>query len=702
MIWTREEIARGFSATWARLIASYARNTTVFLSIILVAIGIAINFRNQGLYVVVLADEYTYSRFSRLSLPSGAPVPSYLFFFVYKFTGYCGDGFLACARYLNTILFILAAPFIFLTSSRITSKPSASLIAILSVIGAINTYTAYYMPESLYFLMFWVFSWAVLALDAHSELVEFIFVSLIFSATALVKPHSLFFLPGVILYFAYLIRQGPEQAWAAKWLRVSTVFVAVAIAAKLALGFALAGRAGATLFGPTYGSYASGAVLNLDHYAELVKLAGINLAGHLLALSILYGTPLAAVLLSMWKHSIRHEAEEVSARIAFYTLAVFSTLVVVVALFSASIANMGPYETPFRLHMRYYNFAFPLFLIFMSSQINQREGNFTLYRLISAAPVFGLIIYAIFTAMRPYTPAFVDSPELRGISYQKNIFYFISAIGMLSLFIWVFSFKFGARVFLLIFAPLSAVIGTYFSSIDLRTNLNPNVFDEAGIFAHQYLKGHDTSRLVIMSSNPSGLFRSLFYVDDPQASIVLIPAGSPADLSKVRSDKEWLLLIGDHAPPPNSHFKLDLNGFSLFRLAGSDRIDFTRRSWPGTLARVRGLSGAEGWGTWSDGPMVTLEFVKPLPKKFVLHLTASAFGPNVGRPVSVHIGSQSATFALSKSVQEIAIPFENSEASTSISFSIPNPISPKELGLNEDRRKLGIGFRQLSVQEVTQ
>ncbi|WP_041164110.1 DUF7024 domain-containing protein [Mesorhizobium opportunistum] len=558
------------------------------------------------------------------------------------------------------------------------------------------------MPESLYFLMFWIFSWAILALEASSELLEFIFVSLIFSAMALVKPHSLFFLPGIVLYFAYLIRQRPEQAWVAKWLRMSTAFVAVAIAAKLALGFAFAGRAGATLFGPTYGSYARGAALNLDHYAELAKLAGINLAGHLLALSILYGTPLAAVLLSLRKLRSRHEAEDASARIAFYTLAVFSTLVLVVALFSASVANMGPYETPFRLHMRYYNFAFPLFLIIASSQLNKNESNFILYKTVAATPVSTLIIYAIFTAMHPYTPAFVDSPELRGIFYQRNIFFFIATLGMFSVITWVFSLKFGARVFLLVFAPLSAVTGTYFSSIDLRTYLHPNVFDEAGIFAHQYLKDHDTSRLVIMSSDPSGLFRSLFYVDDPQASIVLIPAGSPADLSKVPDDKEWLLLIGDHAPPPNSRFKLDLNGFSLFRLAGSDRIDFTRRSWPGTLARVRGLSVAEGWGTWSDGPAVTLEFVKPLPKKGVLHLTASAFGPNVGQLISVHIGSQSATFVLSKSVQEIAIPFGNSGASTSISISIPNPISPKELGLNEDRRKLGIGFRQLSVQDVTQ
>ncbi|QKC97782.1 hypothetical protein EB231_26285 [Mesorhizobium sp. NZP2298] len=550
--------------------------------------------------------------------------------------------------------------------------------------------------------MFWIFSWALLKLDARSRLLKFAFVGLIFSATTLVKPHSLFFLPGIVLYFAYLIRQSPKQAWVARWLRISIVFVAVAIAAKLAIGFAFAGRAGATLFGPTYGSYARDAAMDLGRYADLANLAGINLAGHFLALSILYGTPLAAILLSLRKFPSRHDAEDNSVRIAFYTLAVFSTLVPVVALFSASVANAGPYETPFRLHMRYYNFAFPFFLIFISSQLKNVKEKFTLYKIIAAAPIAALMIYAIYTVMHPYTPSLVDSPELNGIFFNRNIFFSISAIGIISIIIWTYDVKFGSRFFLFIFAPLSAVVGSYFSSIDLRANIHPNVFEEAGIFAHQYFKEHDASRLVIMSSNPSGLFQSLFYVDDPRASIVQIPAGSPADLSKVPGDKEWLLLIGDHVPPPNSRFKLDLNGFSLFRLAGSDRIDFTRKSWPEILTRTQGLSSAEIWGTWSDGPAVTLEFVKPLPEKLVLHLTASAFGPNAGQPISVHIGSQSATFVLSKSVQEIAIPFENSEASTSISISIPNPISPKELGLNEDRRKLGIGFRQLSVQDVTQ
>ncbi|WP_202323302.1 DUF7024 domain-containing protein [Mesorhizobium sp. 113-3-9] len=701
MILAYDKVARFSSITWTNSIQLYRNNSTAFLSVFLVSIGIAISIRNQGLYAVVFADEYIYSNFSRLSAIAGAPVPSYLFFSIYKYTSFCGDGFLACARYLNTIFFILAVPFIFSISSRITSKPVATLISILSVLAPINTYTAYYMPESLYYLCFWFFSWGILSLDNNSRYLKFILVALIFSLTTLVKPHSLFFLPGVVLYFAYLIRQRPEQNWIARWLQVSTLFVAVAIAAKMALGFALAGSAGITLFGPVYGSIAGRAA---THYVDLIKVAGFSLAGHSLALSILFGTPLATVLFSLRKALSRNEAGNAPLNIAFYAFAIFATLIPIVALFTASVATgAGGGDTPFRLHMRYYNFAFPLLLMAIAGSLQSAENRkITAYSSILFASMLILGIICISTRIIPYTPSYIDSPEIRGLTYNKYYFYILSAISTISLIFWLKNRRTGAIIFLFIFTPLSVVFTSYFSSLELRNRLHPDAFDEAGIFAHQYLAGSDASRLAAMGSSPAGLFRALFYLDNPRASIAQIPAGAPADLSKVPRDKEWLLLIGDHPPPPSFRFKLDLNGFSIFRLAGSDRIDFTRRSWPEILTRAQGLSFIEAWGRWSDGPMVTLEFVKPLPKKFVLHLTANAFGPNVGRPISVHTGSQSATFVLSRSAQEIAIPFENSEASTSISISIPNPISPKELGLNQDRRKLGIAFRQMSVEDLTQ
>jgi phosphoglycerol transferase len=568
------------------------------------------------------------------------------------------------------------------------------------------------MPESLYFLSFWIFSWYILKLDYRSTYTSWICASLIFAITSLIKPHALFALPGLTLYFAYLIRQRPAKVWVARWLFISATFMSVAIGTKLALGFAFAGKAGVTLFGTAYSSIARG----VERYVEVVILASVNLAGHFLALSVLFCTAFAVILLSLGKALSRNEAGNASLKVPLYAFSFFAPLILVTALFTASISNLGPYETPFRLHMRYYNFAFPLLLMVAASQLSPTtKERFTFARILVAVPVAAAAIYAAVTALAPYTPNFVDSPEIRGLAYRSDTFYMLTAIGLISLLCWIRECRLGSQIFLFVLAPPAFILTSYFSSVELRNRLVPDVFDRAGIFAHQYLEG-STSHLAVMGSNPAGLFRSLFYIDSPQASMVEIPTGSPADLrravyphpaftntlSRIAGDNEWLLVIGDHAPPNGVRFALPLNGFSLFRVAKSYEIDFTRKSWPGILSRVQGLSYAESWGAWSDGSKVTLEFQAPLPRSIMLHLKAHAFGPNVGQKFTIQIGAESAEFVLTESPQEFAIPFRTSEASASIVISIPSPISPKELGFSNDSRNLGIAFYRLNVEDMTQ
>ncbi|KUM25859.1 hypothetical protein AU467_24460 [Mesorhizobium loti] len=219
----------------------------------------------------------------------------------------------------------------------------------------------------------------------------------------------------------------------------------------MALGFVLAGSAGVTLFGAVYGSIASGTATDMGHYVDLFKLASVSLAGHLLALSALFGTPLAAVLFSLRKVLSRDQAENASPNIAFYALTIFCTLIPVVALFSASVANAGPYETPFRLHMRYYNFAFPLLLIAVAAQSWDRKKRMQLFPSIMAAtPIAIAMIYAGLTKMQPYTPNLIDSPEMRGITSNHLVFHILIIVGFLSLTFWIYDNRLGEKYFCLL------------------------------------------------------------------------------------------------------------------------------------------------------------------------------------------------------------------------------------------------------------
>ena len=89
--------------------------------------------RNASLYPSVFADEYYYSRFSRLVSFSQANVPNYLYFSLYRLTNQCGDGFLQCARLLNVVFLLASVPLIY----RVARCYSTRLHSVLMVVFAL-------------------------------------------------------------------------------------------------------------------------------------------------------------------------------------------------------------------------------------------------------------------------------------------------------------------------------------------------------------------------------------------------------------------------------------------------------------------------------------------------------------------------------------------------------------------------------------
>jgi phosphoglycerol transferase len=662
-------------------------------------IFIALIFRSSGIYPVVLADEYIYSKFSRLLPLSGSTIPGYIYLAIYSVTSVCGDGFLDCARILNALFFLTATPFIYLTARRVCSRGVATFATLLTLLGPINSYTAYFMPESLYFFSFWLFTWFILRLDYSSDSNSWAFGGIIFGFSSLVKPHALFFLPAILIYILYVSRER-EGEWILYAFKKISVFVAFAFLTKFSIGFLLAGKAGMTIFGTFYTSLASSSTSksSFQHYLELLALSVESVKGHLVALCLMFSLPLA-VAINTSLNSIFSKTEMKSHhRLMLYTISILFVLIPVVALFTASVVGSSPYETNARLHMRYYNFALPLLLLVAASQL-PLESNATKLRgrAAIALPIGAAILYAIYTKLAPYTPSLVDSPELRGFTFNPVVFYILSTISLFSLIAWIFKAQIGANIFVYIFMPLVVAFSTTYVNQELRQWLISDVYDRAGIFTKQYLSNEEISKLVIVGSEPVGLFRSLFHLDNPQASLETIPRGTDYELSKIPAGKEWVLVIGDHSLPEKTFFQLPMNGFTLARITGSNTIDFSKSSWPGIIVKARGLSSAEAQGTWSSGDIVTLEFSTPLPEKFAIHLVAHAFGPNVEKEFVAHVGVSSKSFTLGASLEERVLEFINLQRSKTIKIDIPSPISPKELGVSGDERIIGIKFVEMRI-----
>ena len=106
----------------------------------------------------------------------------------------------------------------------------------------------------------------------------------------------------------------------------------------------------------------------------------------------------------------------------------------------------------------------------------------------------------------------------------------------------------------------------------------------------------------------------------------------------------------------------------------------------------------EPWGRWTAGARAVLQCSKTLPSTFQLKLqTTGGFGPNEGVPIFVSAGSIQQELTVSGPNELAMLGFEGSVNVDRIEFVIPNPTSPKELGLSEDRRKLGLGLVSMAI-----
>lgn len=656
--------------------------------------------RNTGLYPAVFTDEYIYSKFARLTPLSESEIPSYLYLSLFSLTNYCGDGFLGCAKILNAIVFVSAAPFIFLVARSISGNGTSLAVTLLALIGPINGYTAYFMPESLYFFGFWAFAWYLLQLNSQSDQRRWLTAGAIFALTALIKPHSVFFLPAITTYIFYLSFK-QQNLFSITPLKNTATFLACALLVKFTLGYVLAGPAGITIFGPLYGSIAESSSTNPHRYLELLTLALQSIKGHFLAISILFALPLTIASAVFLKQFASETSATAIDKIGVFSLLVLFNLIIVVALFTASIANSDPVESTARLHMRYYNFALPLLPILAGGLLANKDYPVSKsIRYLLGCVVGATALYALYTNMVPYIASHVDNPELRGLHYNTFLFRLTSGLSIAALMIWILLGRSGIKLYMYVAMPLAVVVSAFNITQEQRQRLTADTYDKAGRFAADYLLKEELGKVVVAGTAPAGLFRTLFYLDHSNATIKVLSEGAPYNLNELPSGKEWLLLIGNHKPSRKAAFELEMNGFRLVKARHTGAIDFRKSSWPGFVLRASGLSSPESWGTWSVMKEIRIELTSPPPARFKLVLSASAFGPNIGKAVHVSIGNSSSEVILSDQASTQTLALSNREQSNILTITVPKPTSPLELGISHDERQLGIALTELRIESA--
>lgn len=415
--------------------------------LVLILVSLFLISRSYGLHPIVFADEYIYNKNARLLPFAQFDFPNFLYFLIYHSTNICKEGFLDCSRLLNVIFFVGASPFIYLVARMFLSNNVAFFLAVISILGPINSYTAYFMPESLYFFCFWVFAFVLIRLNSESRAWEYLIPGAVLGITSLVKPHALFLIPPVFLYLL-LTRKRSERPWLRTGILSISIFVFSVLTIKFLLGFLIAGKSGLTLFG----NYSS--VAKTTKFTETFLSASMfSLWGHILALVLLFSLPISILILSIRKLVATKFMVDGLLKIEIFSLFILVTLLCVVSLYTANVVHDGPYESINRLHMRYYNFMFSLLMIIAAARMNQVKDDIKI-KLVSCVIIGGLFLYGFFHTLTPFSPGDADCPELRGFYINLSTFHILGLIELLSFGIYFFNTKLGARAYSFVYLPI--------------------------------------------------------------------------------------------------------------------------------------------------------------------------------------------------------------------------------------------------------
>jgi hypothetical protein len=119
-------------------------------------------------------------------------------------------------------------------------------------------------------------------------------------------------------------------------------------------------------------------------------------------------------------------------------------------------------------------------------------------------------------------------------------------------------------------------------------------------------------------------------------------------------------------------------------------------------------SPREQWGVWSSGRQAIVTFdASSLPDGFKVAVRAKLFPPDPSLVQKIRVSDENGTLLTIISNEQPNGEFivgmqkspTQSQSCKSLIFDIDTPTSPQELGISEDRRKLGIGLVSLTFQE---
>ena len=115
---------------------------------------------------------------------------------------------------------------------------------------------------------------------------------------------------------------------------------------------------------------------------------------------------------------------------------------------------------------------------------------------------------------------------------------------------------------------------------------------------------------------------------------------------------------------------------------------------------LTGFHGRETWGAWTESTSARIDLADPISGHLRISIKMRGIGTNAGSPITLVVGEERREFRLTNDPHVVVFEVDLSKPTTWIEFSGMHPVSPKELGLADDSRLLGIGISDITIDQL--
>lgn len=512
----------------------------------------------------VMQDELVYRENARLGRTEPIEFPNYLYFRLYGLFDLFGDSFYQAAKFSN-VLFHTASAFLVLFWKQSIAPSIRALSGLIYFFSPFLAFTSFYMPEPVY--AFFVLISVALFMrgqEIKEKRILFSILTGFFVALAqLSKPHGLFILTGLVIFLAIQVF-AKRNSWT-DFLRQALAIVTSFAVARFVVGFALVGGQSLNFTG----SYTSNtneliAKLKIDSILGFAGGLPINLAQHLLVLSIYLAPVLYSWLTSKW----------IPDPAFVLLLVLLSVLAVFIAAFETYLTFIVGDNHQERVLLRHYEFLVPLvWLTFFQihSQLPKEK---------SISPFSIAMTQFIFVLL------FLTASLTEGALWQASKYSDSGLTGALSdavarwstVLIWLVIFalltsrkRVQTQVVATLVLVATLVAGTRGLAAVRDDNLSLLPSDRAGIYVRENLGDFSGNEILVVGTDKALTQASIFQMNKAGVTYRIFAAGTALDPKDALGNVSVIVQLGELGILDIGQEVIEKDGFSISIFSGKRR-----------------------------------------------------------------------------------------------------------------------------------